>query len=52
MNDLLVSNRQKHKGMSWSESGSMAIAALEALTRNNEYQHWFEYHEIELKHAA
>ncbi len=52
MNDLLVSNRQKHKGMSWSESGSIAIAALEALKRNNEYQHWFEYHEIELKHAA
>lgn len=52
MNDLLVSNRQKHKGMSWSERGSGAIAALEALKRNNQYQHWFEYHEIELKQAA
>jgi hypothetical protein len=52
MNDLLVSNRQKHKGMSWSERGSGAIAALEALKRNNQYQHWFEYHEIELKEAA
>ena len=52
MNDLLVSNRQKHQGMSWSESGSIAIAVLEALKRNNEYQHWFEYHEIELKQAA
>lgn len=52
MNDLLVSNRQKHKGMSWSESGSIAIAALEALKRNNGYQHWFEYHDIELKQAA
>jgi len=52
MNDLLVSNRQKHKGMSWSGSGSSALAALEALKRNNAYQHWFEYHDIELKQAA
>lgn len=52
MNDLLVSDRQKHHGMSWSEKGSGALAALEALKRNNEYQHWFEYHEIELKQAA
>ena len=52
MNDLLVSHRQKHKGMSWSESGSIAMAALEALKRNHEYQHGFEYHDIELKQAA
>lgn len=52
MNDLLVSDRQKHNGMSWSVSGSSALAALEALKRNNTYQHWFEYHEIPLKHAA
>lgn len=52
MNDLLVSGRQKHKGMSWSVSGSSAMAALEALKRNNEYQHWFAYHDIELKQAA
>ena len=52
MNDLLVSDRQKHNGMSWSMSGSSALAALEALKRNHEYQHWFEYHEIELKQAA
>jgi hypothetical protein len=52
MNDLLVSHRQKHQGMSWSVSGSSAMAALEALKRNNEYQHWFAYHEIALKQAA
>lgn len=52
MNDLLVSDRQKHNGMRWSGSGSSALAALDALKRNNEYQHWFEYHEIELKQAA
>jgi len=52
MNDLLVSHRQKHKGMSWSVSGSSALAALEALKQNGEYQHWFEYHTIELQQAA
>lgn len=52
MNDLLVSGRQKHNGMSWSVSGSSAMAALEALKRNGEYQHWFEYHEIPFQHAA
>lgn len=52
MNDLLVSDRQKHHGMSWSEGGSIALAALEALKRNRKYQHWFEFHEIELKQAA
>lgn len=40
-NDLLVSDRQKHNGMSWSSSGSVALAALTALVRNDEYQLWF-----------
>jgi hypothetical protein len=52
MNDLLVSDRQKHNGMSWSVDGSSALAALEALKRNDAYHHWFTYHEIELKQAA
>jgi hypothetical protein len=52
MNDLLVSARQKHNGMSWSAGGSIALVALEALKRNHEYQHWFEYHEIALKQVA
>ena len=52
LNDLLVSSRQKHNGMSWSVSGSSAMAALEALKRNNAYHHWFVYHEIPLKQAA
>jgi hypothetical protein len=41
-NDLLVSSRQKHKGMSWSPTGSVALAALTALVRNNEYTQWFQ----------
>jgi hypothetical protein len=52
MNDLLVSGRQKHHGMSWSPGGSSALAALEAIKRNDEYQRWFEYGELELKWAA
>lgn len=52
LNDLLVSDRQKHKGMSWSPGGSIALAALEALKRNHEYEHWFEFHEIVLKQVA
>ncbi len=52
MNDRLVSNRQKHHGMSWSKKGSAALAALAALKRNKEYQYWFEYQEIALKQAS
>ena len=52
MNDLLVSDRQKHNGMSWSVSGSSALAALEALKRNKTSQSWLEYHEIPLKRVA
>lgn len=52
MNDLLVSHRQKHQGMSWSVKGSSAVAALEMLKQNHEYQHWFEDHEIAFKQAA
>lgn len=40
-NDLLVSSRQKHDGMSWSSTGSVALAALTALVRHNEHQLWF-----------
>jgi hypothetical protein len=40
-NDLVVSDRQKHNGMSWSKPGSVALAAVTALVRNQEYKHWF-----------
>jgi hypothetical protein len=40
-NDLLVSSRQKHNGMSWSKAGSAALAALTALVFNKEYLAWF-----------
>jgi ABC-type antimicrobial peptide transport system permease subunit len=35
-NDLLVANRQKHNGMSWSNSGSIAFAAVTAASYNGE----------------
>ncbi len=52
MNDLIVSQRQKHNGMSWSIPGSVALASITAMVRNNEYKKWFEEGNIELKLAA
>ena len=37
----MVSDRQKHNGMSWSKPGSVALAAVAALVRNQEYKRWF-----------
>ena len=51
-NDLLVSARQKHNGMSWSPTGSVALAALTALVRNNEYKQWFQSQTIRFSFAA
>jgi len=52
MNDLVVSDRQKLNGMSWSKNGSVALAAITALKRNKEHKRWFEKEEIEFKLAA
>ena len=52
MNDLIVSDRQKHNGMSWSKPGSVALASLTALKRNRETKSWFEKREIEFKLAV
>lgn len=41
-NDLVVSDRQKNNGMSWSKPGSVALAAVTALVRNQEYKRWFQ----------
>jgi len=41
-NDLVASDRQKHNGMSWSNPGSVALAAITALVRNQEYKRWFQ----------
>lgn len=52
MNDLIVSERQKHNGMSWSKPGSVALASVTTLKRNQEVESWFEKKEIEFKLAA
>ncbi len=50
-NDLLVSNRQKHNGMSWSADGSTSLATLTALRRNSEDRHWLLNHDISFQFA-
>ena len=39
-NDLVVANRQKHNGMSWSDSGSFAFATVTAAAYNDEVIQW------------
>ena len=49
MNDLVVAERQKHNGMSWSKEGSVALASITALKRNNESTKWFEEKELNFR---
>lgn len=39
-NDLLVAQRQKHNGMSWSQSGSSGLATITCFQRNNDLDKW------------
>jgi hypothetical protein len=48
-NDLIVSNRQKHNGMSWSDTGSTALASVSAVLHNNELDNWIENGTLSLK---
>ncbi|OVE82356.1 hypothetical protein BVY04_01230 [bacterium M21] len=41
-NDILIANRQKHNGMSWSPNGSESIGCLTAVKFNGEMDHWFD----------
>lgn len=45
-NDWAVSARCKHRGMSWSAHGVLALAALEAARRNGELDHWRREREL------
>jgi hypothetical protein len=45
-NDLVVSSRQKHNGMSWSTSGSTSLATVTSIHLNNEQSNWLLNHEI------
>jgi hypothetical protein len=51
-NDVVVATRQKHKGMSWSQVGSSALAALQALVCNDNHGQWFEERTVDLHLAA
>jgi len=52
MNDLVVSSRQKHNGMSWSKAGSVSLATITAIKRNKENEKWFETKNLNFKLAA
>ena len=39
-NDWAVSSRCKHQGMSWSSTGVLSLAALEAARENGELDAW------------
>jgi Uncharacterised protein family (UPF0236) len=45
-NDWAVSGRCKHRGMSWSRTGVLALAALEAARRNGELDEWRRVREL------
>jgi hypothetical protein len=51
-NDLVVSARQKHNGMSWSQGGSSALATLSALVSNDNHRQWFEERTVDFRLAA
>lgn len=41
-NNQVTARRQKHQGMSWSENGSYALTALNAVTANHVTKQWVE----------
>mgnify|MGYP004629080331 FL=1 len=47
-NDLVVADRQKHNGMSWSNNGSGALAALSAAYRNNTLILWIQERDVSM----
>lgn len=51
-NDVVVAARQKHKGMSWSPSGSSALATLQALVCNDNHGQWLDKRTVDFRLAA
>ena len=51
-NDRVVAVRQKKKGMSWSKTGSSALAALKAASINGELSNWIFKKQIGFKMAV
>jgi len=46
VNDLIVSSRQKHNGMSWSDTGSRAFASVAAVSSNQQIFNWIHFRTI------
>ena len=51
-NDRVVSDRQKHNGMSRSQDGSIALSTLRSLVCNDNEQEWFESRTVSFRQAA
>ena len=53
-NDIVVSNRQKYNGMSWSNNGSSSFATIASASYNQETLRWIHCHEVsfEMRPAA
>jgi hypothetical protein len=45
-NDMVVSSRQKHNGMSWSNDGSLAFATVASASYNREVSSWIHNGDI------
>ena len=45
-NDILVAQRQKHNGMSWSKNGSGSLAAIKMAFQNGYEDIWFHQEQI------
>lgn len=50
-NDLSVSSRQKHNGMSWSSQGSLGLAALATIRMNHHEETWLHQGCVPLQFA-
>lgn len=51
-NDLMVSDRQKNNGMSWSNQGSVALATITTLLYNEEAKQWYSEEKLDFKLSA
>ena len=51
-NDLCVAGRQKHQGMSWSKAGSVALASVVTVSRNQQRIRWSRTHRLDFQWVA
>lgn len=51
-NDFIVSARQKRNGMSWTRTGSDALAIIATIQQNKELDGWLKTNSLSLKLAA